>query len=170
MGSFSGLSEQMFEFGEHLLDGVQVGGVGRQEDQLGACLADGAAYLGPFVAAQIVHHDDIAGLKGRTQNLLHPCNHALAVDRLIEHERRIDPIVTQRGDECHRTPVTVRNLGMQPLAHRCPAAQRGHVGFGPGLINKNQPPGIKPPLILLPLRASPGDLRAKLFGGKHAFF
>lgn len=170
MGSFGGLAEQMFELGEHLLDRVQVRGIGRQEDQPRAFLADGTAYLGPLVAAQIVHDDDIAGLKGRTQDLLHPYDHGLAIDGLIEHERCIDPIVTQRSDERHRAPVTVRNLGMEPLAHRCPAPQWGHVGFGPCLINEDEPAGIKSALILLPLRASPGDLRAKLFGGKHAFF
>lgn len=122
MGSFSGLTEQVFELGEHLLDGVQIRGVGRQEDQLRACLADGASYLGAFVAAQIVHNDDVACLKSWTQNLLHPCEHAVTVDGLIEHERGIDPIVTQRGDERHRAPVTVRNLGIEPLAHWCPAA------------------------------------------------
>src|SRR3546814_20519145 len=31
-------------------------------------------------------------------------------------------------------------------------------------------PGIKPPLILAPLRAPPCDLGAQLFGGKNAFF
>jgi hypothetical protein len=59
MRSFGGLSEQVFELGEHLLDGVQVWGVGRQEDQRRTCLADGATYLGAFVAAQSVFEKPI---------------------------------------------------------------------------------------------------------------
>ncbi len=40
-GSFGGVSQQMFEFGEDLLDRVQVGTVWRQEQQVGAGVSDG---------------------------------------------------------------------------------------------------------------------------------
>ena len=67
---------------------------------------------------------------------------------------------------------------MEPLARGCPSAQGSHVRLGPlrrssgqaGLVDEDEVPGVKPPLILLPLRAPPGDLRAQLFGGKNTFF
>src|SRR3546814_4288817 len=66
--------------------------------------------------------------------------------------------------------MAIGHLGVQPLALGRPAPERGHVGLGPGLVDEDEMPGIKPPLILAPLRAPPCDLGAQLFGGKNAFF
>ena len=41
-------------------DRIEVGTVGRQEEELGAGGADGVANGSPLVAAEIVHHDDVA--------------------------------------------------------------------------------------------------------------
>ena len=54
------LAEQCLEFGEGLLDWVEVGAVGRQKDELGAGVPDCTADRAGFVAAEIVHHHDIA--------------------------------------------------------------------------------------------------------------
>ena len=54
------LSDEMFEFGEHLFDGIEVGAVGRQEDEVRAFgSGDGASGLA-FVAAEVIQDDDIA--------------------------------------------------------------------------------------------------------------
>jgi hypothetical protein len=66
--------------------------------------------------------------------------------------------------------MAIRHLGVEPLADRCPAPQRSHVGLGPGFVDKNEASGVRPALILLPLLASPGHLGPQLFGGKNAFF
>lgn len=49
-----------FQIGECLLDRVEVGVVGREEQEPGADALDGGAYGGRLVARQIVHHDDVA--------------------------------------------------------------------------------------------------------------
>jgi len=36
-------------------------------------------------------------------------------------------------------PAAVRDLGDEPLAARAAATGPGHVGFGPGLVNEDQP-------------------------------
>jgi hypothetical protein len=46
----------------------------------------------------------------------------------------------------------------------------GHVGLGPGLIDEDQAPRIKPTLILLPLQAAAGDVGPVLLAGVQAFF
>jgi hypothetical protein len=56
------------------------------------------------------------------------------------------------------------------LAARRAAVAAGHVGLGPGLVDKDQARGIKPPLIFFPLRAPPGDVRPILLAGVQAFF
>jgi hypothetical protein len=51
----------------------------------------------------------------------------------------------------------------QALAARRPAAQRCHVGFGPGFINKNQPGRGNRRLEFQPLSPPAGNVRAVLF-------
>ena len=123
-----------------------------------------------FVAGEIVHDDDFAGRERGHEELLDILKEACAVDRLIEHAGGIDPVAAQGREERHRFPVPVRHFGMETLPLGCPATQRGHVGLGPGLVDEDEAPGIKPPLILLPLPAPPGHLGPELFGGQHAFF
>src|SRR3546814_13143688 len=71
--------------------------------------------------------------------LLDPPGEARPIDRLVEHEGRIDPVAAQGGDEGHRLPVPVRHLGVEPLADRCPPPQRSHVRLGPGLVTDTLP-------------------------------
>ena len=170
MGTLGGFAHQVLEFSEDLFDRIEVGAVWRQEQQPGANATDRLADGGPFVAAQIVHDDDIAGRERRHQELLDIVGEALTVDRLVEHARRVDPVAAERREEGHGAPMAIRDLGMKPLANRRPAAQRRHVGLGPGLVDEDEARRIKPALIFLPLLASPGDLWPELFGGQHAFF
>jgi len=46
----------------------------------------------------------------------------------------------------------------------------GHVGLGPGLVDKDQPFGIKPALVFLPSLAPAGDVGAILLAGVQALF
>ncbi len=92
-GSRFGLSQQVFELGEDLLDRVQIRGIFRQEEQFGADRADKLARGLAFVAAEIVHDDDIAGTKGRKKDLFEVEAEALAVDWALEQPWRRDPIV-----------------------------------------------------------------------------
>ena len=83
-GSGGGVSEPVVELGEELLDGVQVGGVFGQEEELGAGLPDGAAHGSAAVRAEIVHDDDVAWAKGRHEDVLDIETEGLAVDRSVE--------------------------------------------------------------------------------------
>jgi hypothetical protein len=57
------LRSKVFELGEDLLDWIEIGTVGRQEEQAGAGCANGTAHGALLVAAQIVDNDDVAGLE-----------------------------------------------------------------------------------------------------------
>jgi hypothetical protein len=59
--AFSGFSQEELEFGEDLFDRVEVRAVGRQEQLLGPCRPDCLAHSLAFVAAEIVHDDDVTG-------------------------------------------------------------------------------------------------------------
>ena len=170
MCALGGFAHEMLELGEDLLDRVQVGAVGRQEQQPGTDAANGLADGWTFVAAEIVHDNDIAGRQRRHETLLDIVGEDLAVDRLVEDARCVDPVAAQSGKKRHRTPMTVRHLGVQPPAPGCPSPQRSHVRFGPCFVDEHEPRRIKPTLIFLPLLASARDRRPQLFGGKNAFF
>jgi hypothetical protein len=60
-GSLCGLTEQSFELGENLLDGVHVWTARRQEQKFRLCVTDGFAYCLAHLAAKIVQSDDLAG-------------------------------------------------------------------------------------------------------------
>src|ERR1700745_4347710 len=69
-GARSFFAQQMVELGEELLDGVEVGRVFRQEEELGPGGSDGLTYGFAPVAAEVVHHDDLIWLERGGENLL----------------------------------------------------------------------------------------------------
>ena len=169
-GTGLGLSEPVLELGEGLFDGIEVWAVGRQEEEPGAGGADRLAYGLALVASEIVEDDDVAGLEGRDQELLDIGQELLAVDGAPEETGRIDPVMTQGGQEGERAPTAMWRLADQPATARTPAAQRGHVGLGPGLVDEDQTLGIDARLAGLPLQAAPGDIRAILLSCERGFF
>jgi hypothetical protein len=160
----------MLQLGEDLLDGVEVGAIGREEKE--PCTggpdrgADGLA----FVAAQIVENDDVASLQHGDEDLLDIKTEQLAVDRTIDDPWCVDPVMPQGGKEGHRLPVAVGGFGLEPLSAQTPSAQRRHIGLGPGLIDEDEPPRIDPPLIGLPARPLAGDVRPVLLTWQNGFF
>src|SRR5688500_7101398 len=77
---------------------------------------NGAADRLPFVAAQIVPEDDIAGPEDRDEYLLDIGQEAAAVDRAIDYARRLDAVPAQSCQEGERVPAPVR--GPWPPADR----------------------------------------------------
>ena len=122
------------------------------------------------MSSEIIHDDDIAGLQHRDELLLDIGAEALAVDRAVEDARRREPIPAQRAEEGQRAPMTMRSEATQAFAFRSPAAQRGHVGLDPGLIDEDQAPRIKTRLPGSPSPTSAGNIGASLLKGEQRFF
>ena len=169
-GSLLGLPHPVLDLGESLLDRVEIGAVGREEEQPGACCADCAAHGLALVAAQVVHDDDVAGFQRRHEHLFDIEQESLAVDRPVDEPRRLDPVVAQGGDEGGGLPIPMRGLRFKPLTAWRPAEERGHVGLGPGLIDEDEAGRIDPPSILGPLRSAVGDIGAIPFAGNQRLF
>ena len=169
-GSRGSLTQQMLELGKDLFDGVEVGRVFRQEEQLGAGCTDEPTNGFALVAAEIVHDDDVVGAKRRDEDFLDIGLKALAVDRPVKKPRGIDPVMAQRSQKCRRLPVTVRNFGFEPDAERRPSSQRRHVGLGPGLVDEDQ--ALRRYLVLIPdpLRPPPRDVGTVAFASHYGFF
>ena len=169
-GSGLGFSQQRLELGEDLLDGIEIGTIGRQEEELGADGAQGGSHGDTFVAAEIVHDHDVAGLEGWQQELVDPGEEADAIDGAVEQTGRGNAVVSEGGEEGHRRPAAVRRLGGERLSPAGPTVAPGHVGLGPGLIDEHQPARIDAVLVLLPPRPPTGDVRPILLAGEQAFF
>src|SRR3546814_8542786 len=90
MAALLGGSHPVFDLGECLLDGIEIGRVWRQEPEAGAGGADRIAYDPGLVAAEIVHDDDIARLEAGDQLLANIGQEAFAVDRTVEDARRAE--------------------------------------------------------------------------------
>jgi hypothetical protein len=169
-GSFGSLSKQGLELGEDLLDGIEIGAVGRQEEELGACGTDGAADGLALVTAEIVEDDDVTRPEDGHEDLLDVGEEALAVDRTIDDARSLDAVVSEGSEEGQRAPSALGRLGNQPGTAQCPAVSARHVGLGPGLVDKDQAGRVDSILILPPLSAPTGHVGTVLFAGVQAFF
>ena len=137
---------------------------------MGAGVSDGLSDGCVFVAGKIVHNDHIAWGQRGDEEVFDIGLEGLGVDRSVEDARRVDPVDAQCGDEGHGAPVAVRRAPDQAFALRRPAAQRSHVGFGPGLVDEDQPARINPFLVALPARPSAHDVRAASLAGQRGFF
>ncbi len=75
-----------------LFDGVQVWAVGWQEQQRGPRFTNGVARCRGFVAAEIIHDNDVAGRQGRHQHLVDVGRKISAVDRPVEDAAGVDAV------------------------------------------------------------------------------
>ena len=82
----------MLELGKDLLDGVQVGAVGRQEQQARVNAPDCVADSGTPVDGEIVHDGDIACKECGDEALLDLIEEAITVDWLTQDTRCVDPV------------------------------------------------------------------------------
>ena len=107
-GSFGCFSQQMFELGEDLFDRVEIGAIGRQEEQPCAGSPDRGTNGSAVVAAErstadapgvrrVIQDDDVAWPKRWDENFFDVETEGLAVDRTVENPRSLDAIMAESG-------------------------------------------------------------------------
>ena len=116
------LSQQGLELGENLFDGVEVGGVFRQEHEAGSDGPDRLPHRPAFVGAEIVEDDDVARLQRRCEKLLDISAETLAVDGSVEQAGRVNPIVAKSGEEGRGLPLALRDLVDEAFSLRRPSS------------------------------------------------
>ena len=94
------------EFGEGLLDRIEIGRVRRQIEQVGVCRHYGLANAGDLVAGQVVHDDDIAGLEAGGEDLLGIGLESGAVHRSVQHHGGAQAAQAQASDEGGGLPMS----------------------------------------------------------------
>jgi hypothetical protein len=108
----------VLEFGEYLLDRVEVGG---QEEKLGSYGTNELTYGFASVATEIVHDHDVARTKRREKDLLDVEAEAVAVDWALDKSWRLDGVMAQGRQEGPGLPAAVWNFGGKLLAAGCPS-------------------------------------------------
>ena len=66
--------------------------------------------------------------------------------------------------------MSVGGVSGQAFTPGCPAAQRCHVGLGPGFVDEDEPARVDPLLMTLPAVPAPGHIRPQLLGGPQRSF
>ena len=124
----------------------------------------------PFMAAEVVHDDNVAWGENGEENLLDISAEACAIDRSVDDAGRGELVATQRRQEGQGPPSAERRFGDEAFASGASAVGARHVRFGPGLVEEDKPPRVDRRLARLPPLTPPGDVRPVLFGGPKAFF
>jgi len=122
------------------------------------------------VAAQIVHDDDIARRKCWNEELFDIGEEASPIDGTVDDAGRLDPVASERCEEGEGSPVSMRNLGDEPLAASAAPMGARHIGFGPGLVEEDQAGGVELALVAPPALAPSVNVRPVLLACVQAFF
>jgi len=165
-------AQQGLELGESHLDWIEVGAIGRQEQEPSALGANGCLSGRAFMGGQIVQDDEVAGLEGRGQLGFDVSLEDAPIHRRIDDEWRGERATAQAGDEGLRLPMAERDLGKKPLAFGATAAQAGHLGGGSSLVEEDQPMRLKPHLRLAnadPFLARLFDVGPIVLAGSRSF-
>lgn len=168
-GSGLGLPQQFFEFGESHLDRIEIGAVGRQEQEARAGAGDQTRGLIVLMARQIVEDHGVALAQNGDQDLLDIGEEALGIDRPVEHKGRNQPLAGEAGKKRRRFPMTVRRVAEGACADVGPGVTTRHCRRRPSLVEENQP--ATEALLRAPPRFPPlSDVGTILFAGAHGFF
>ncbi len=165
-----GLAQMSFEFGEGLLDGIEIRRVRRQIAQGCARCGDGGFDGRAFVAGEVVHDDNVAGPEAWHKDLLDIGEEGFGVHRAVEHQRGGHARGTKAADKSGGFPVTPRRFINQSLANRTSPVAPQHIGAGSGFVDEYEPRRIKKRLLSLPRCPRCGHVRPVLLGGVQNFF
>ena len=169
-GPTTGRADKGFELRETELDGIQVRTVRRQVPELRACGFDPLADALNVMGAQVVHHEDVAGLKRRDEDLVEVGEKTVPVHRSIEQPRRGQAGHPQCPHECAGLPVMMRRMIVDARAAPTPAVAPQQVRRDPTFIEKREAGRINRGGDPLPVRPGRSDVGAILFGRADRFF
>ena len=129
-GSAFGGPEALLDLGEGQRDRVEVGGIGREEEEATAHRLDGGARVGALVGTQVVQDDDLARAQGGGKDPRGVGREGSTIDRPRDRPGRTDALGGQGGQQRDIRPVIARRPPERTLAPWSPrpAARQGRVG------------------------------------------
>lgn len=168
-GSFGGFTQEGFDFGEDLFNGVEVGRIRRQIKDFCTFVLDHLPDTGNLVAAQVVADDDITWLECRAELGFHINQESCAIHGRIQTPRRKQTVKMQSGNESHGF-VTAGSMVIASLSHRTAAILPRHVRACSRFIEKDQASGIAGLLPVSPNEPCRRHVSTLLFAGLQCFF
>lgn len=169
-GSNGSLAEQAFEFGEGLFDGIQIGAVGWQVDDLCAHGFDRFANAGNLVGREVVENQDVPLPERGRELLLHIGQEDGAVHWSINDERSGESAGPQARHKRRCFPMTMRHVIDQPLTTPGAAEAASHLGVGACFVEKHQPPVVEPGPPEIPTDSTVNDVGPLLLRRMQNFF
>ena len=161
------------ELGECHLDGVEIGAVGREEQEPGSALLQDRLCPFALVAGEIVQNDNVARLQGGSELGLDIDLKDRAVHGFVGDPGCGQAIAAQAGDESLRAPVAEGRFGFETCANASTAPKTGHLCGGAGLVEKDQPMDVLAQARLAgcrPFMPRFLDIGALGFAGQERFF
>ena len=122
------------------------------------------------MGAEVVHHDDVALMQYRHENLLDVGLKGFAVDGAVEHQRRDDAGRAQACHESRRFPMSMRYAHAQSLTPRAAATAARHIRRCPGFVDEDEAFGIKIELAVEPVLSALQDVRPILLCSVRGLF
>ena len=173
IGSSSDASEVSFELGESLLDGIEVWGIGRQEEEPAPAVFESLCGPRAFVGGEVVKDDHGSGFEARCELGLDIGVEGGPVHGALDDPGGNQPVLGQAGDEGLGLPLAEGRGTVEPLAPGRAAAQAGQVGLHGGLVDEDQAVRHAPHAGLASGDPNPpglADVRSLTLRGDQAFF
>jgi hypothetical protein len=163
-GVLGGLAQVCLELGEGLFNRVEVGAVGRQNEQRRTRRFDRLACIGRLWLDRLSIMMMSPGVSSGTSNWR---TSATKAARLIGPSSTISAIMPVRRspDEGGDLPVSMRHAGAQALATSATAVATRHVGGRPGFVDEHQPRRIEVERAIEPFLPAHQDTGAVLLSG-----
>ena len=111
-----GLSRKGLEFGESILDRIEVRAIGGKKAQLGTGSFEHGLYRQALVAGEVVHDHDVARLQIGDEDLADTGSEPVAVDGAVQHHGSHHGVASQTGNEGRRLAMAVRASHAQASA------------------------------------------------------
>lgn len=169
-GALGGFSEKSFQFGEGLLDWIEVWTVGRQEHQLGAGIFDQHSGGGALVTGQVVHDHNVTRLERWHDDLVDVGLKPTAVDGAVQDHRRHHTAQAQPRNKCRCFAVPMGKAHAQALPFLASAVRARHVRRRPGFVDKDQSFRVQIELVRKPATATLQYVRTVLLYGMASLF
>ena len=136
----------LFDFGPHHLDRIEIGTVGRQEEQLCSAFFDQVPSLLITMSTEIIADDQIAWLQGRTKDLSDIFSEDQRVCRAFNYQASRLAVETDRAQHCRSVPLSAWGMVMKSGTSACSSPQSCQIGLRARFIQENQP--LAGPLLL----------------------
>ena len=159
-----------FDFAPHLLDGIEVWGIGWKEEDLGSSLRDQRKGRLTFMRGEVIHDDHISGAQRRAQDMADIDPENLRIGGPLDGHAGGGTVQADGADHGRGLPMALRTLGVDTLTPQGAPAQAGQIGFGTRFVQENQFGRVQTALPTPPGAARPRNVRTVLLAGMECLF